>query len=58
MMKMNGRPPLYLAVARLLRPRTAELPGHPGEGGGGARPSRATKIHRLQTEATAGPTTT
>lgn len=49
---------LCVAVARLLCPRAAELPDHPGEGGGGAREGSRAKIQQLPAEASAGPGTT
>lgn len=50
--------PLSSTVACLFHPRAAKLPSDPGERGGGASPGSGAKIQHVQTETTAGPTTT
>lgn len=48
---------LSVAVARIFCPRAAKLPGHPGEGGGGACAGSGAKIQRVSAEAPTGPET-
>lgn len=51
-------PALFSTVACVFHPRAAKLPSDPGERGGGASPGSGAKIQHIQTETTAGPTTT